>query len=269
MSKVILILSDGLRNDTAADQMGYLEHLVEASLATRRVVIAELPTMSRPLYETLHTGLPVSSHGITGNRVVRRSTVPNVFDLAVKHSMTTAASAHHWFSELYNRCPYDPATDREVDDSSLLIQHGRFYSDDATPDSEVIASGAMLVQKFAPDYTLIHLSGMDLVGETHGGGSSEYRRHASKQDALFAAHIPTWLRDGYVTLVTADHGVSDDAHHGGALVDVRHVPLYVIKPGVGGEGDTKQVVSQLGIAPSICSLLGVPVPESMVGARIA
>jgi predicted AlkP superfamily pyrophosphatase or phosphodiesterase len=93
MSKVILVLCDALRNDTAGQQMGYLEHLVEARLASRCTVIAELPTMSRPLYETLHTGVPSSQHGITNNRVVRRSKMPNVFELATQHGKTTAAAA--------------------------------------------------------------------------------------------------------------------------------------------------------------------------------
>jgi predicted AlkP superfamily pyrophosphatase or phosphodiesterase len=101
MNKVILVVCDALRDDTAAAQMGYLEHLVEAKQASRYTVRAELPTMSRPLYETLHTGLTSSQHGITHNREVRRSNQPNVFERAVQHGRTTAASAYCWFSELY------------------------------------------------------------------------------------------------------------------------------------------------------------------------
>jgi hypothetical protein len=33
-----------------------------------------------------------------------------------------------WFSELYDRAPYDPIDDREVDDPAFLIQHGRFHA---------------------------------------------------------------------------------------------------------------------------------------------
>src|SRR3972149_5658639 len=83
MNKMIMVVSDALRDGTAASQMGYLEHLVETKRASRYTVIAELPTMSRPLYETLHTGLGVSEHGITNTRVVRRSNVPHVFEEAV------------------------------------------------------------------------------------------------------------------------------------------------------------------------------------------
>ena len=56
MGEVIPGVSDALRVDGARQQMGYLQHLVEAGRATRYTVLAELPTMSRPLYETPHQG---------------------------------------------------------------------------------------------------------------------------------------------------------------------------------------------------------------------
>ena len=126
MSKVILILSDALRYDTAVAGMGFLRHLVEIRLASLYKVTGELPSMSRPMYETVHTGLPSSEHGIVANSIVRRSSKPNIFQSAVGAGKVTAAAAYYWFSELYNRAPYDRVNDREVDNPSLLIQHGRF-----------------------------------------------------------------------------------------------------------------------------------------------
>jgi predicted AlkP superfamily pyrophosphatase or phosphodiesterase len=123
LSKVILVLSDGLRFDTAAASMGYLGHLVEAKLASLYKVTGELPSMSRPMYETVHTGLTVSEHGIVSNLIVRPSTKPNVFRCARDAGKTTAAAAYYWFAELYNRAPFDRIDDRETDDDSLSIQH--------------------------------------------------------------------------------------------------------------------------------------------------
>ena len=263
MGRVILVVSDALRDDTAAQQMGYLQHLVEAERASRYTVIAEVPTMSRPLYETLHTGVPVSVHGVTNNLVVRRSTMPNVFDQAVAHGRTTAASAYWWFSELYNKVPYDPMADREVDDPARAIQHGRFYVEDNMPDREVFAAGATLVHKFQPDYVLIHPMGMDCLGEKHGADSREYRNNAIFQDMTLANLIPVWLERGYHVLVTADHGINNDHLHGGTLPDVRHVPLYLIPPDGKGRGDTRSQAAQLAIAPTVCRLLEVPIPGTM------
>lgn len=263
MGKVILIVSDALRDDTARAQMGYLEHLVEARRATRYSVIGELPTMSRPMYETLHTGVPVSVHGVTNNLVVRRSTMPNVFEEAVRAGRTTGASAYWWFSELYNRVPYDRVADREVDDPELGIQHGRFYMEDSMPDREVFAAGATIVHRFQPDYVLIHPMGMDYLGEAHGADSPEYRNNAIFQDMALAHLIPGWLELGYTVLVTGDHGINNDHLHGGTLPDVRQVPLYWIPADGKGSGDTGRQVSQLAIAPSLCGLLEITVPETM------
>ncbi len=263
MGKVLMVVSDALRDDTARHQMGYLQHLVEAGRATRYTVVAELPTMSRPLYETLHTGVPVSVHGVTNNLVVRRSTMPNVFEEAVRHGRTTGASAYGWFSELYNRAPYDRIADREVDDPALGIQHGRFYMEDNMPDREVFAAGGSIVHKYQPDYVLIHPMGMDYLGETYGSDSPEYRNNAIFQDMALANLIPGWLERGYTVLVTADHGINNDKLHGGTLPDVRHVPLYRIPPDGQGRGDTGDQVGQLSIAPTLCRLLEVPVPKTM------
>ncbi len=263
MNKVILILSDGLRYDTAVSSMGYLGHLVEAKLASLYKVKGELPSMSRPMYETTHTGLTASEHGIVSNLVVRRSTKPNVFQAAVQAGKATAAAAYYWFSELYNRAPYDKIMDREVDDASLLIQHGRFYTEDEYPDPDLFATAGMLVRRFEPDYLLIHPMGMDYAGETHGSDSAEYRAHAIHQDMWLAPYIAEWLERGYNILVTGDHGMNADGRHGGTTPDVREVPLFMIRPDVSGKGDTGEVVSQLQLAPTVCKLLGVPIPETM------
>lgn len=268
MSKVILVLSDGLRYDTAVAGMGYLGHLVEAKLASLYKVTGELPSMSRPMYETVHTGLPVSAHGIVSNLVVRTSTQPNLFRSAWEAGKTAAAAAYYWFSELYNRAPYDRIEDREVDDESLLIQHDRFYTQDGYPDIELFATAGMLVRRFSPDYLLVHPMGMDNTGGTYGANSSEYRNHAIRQDMWLSTYLAEWMERGYNILVTGDHGVNADGLHGGTTPDVREVPLYLIKPAATGKGDTHEVVSQLQIAPTICKLLEIEIPKTMKAAAL-
>ena len=266
--KVILIVSDGMSYDAAVNGMGYLMHLVERKLASLYKVIGELPTLSRPMYETIHTGTPVSEHGIVSNRIVRRSKMSNIFELAVQAGKTTAAAAYYWYSELYNHAPYDRIDDREVDDEALLIQHGRFYTPDEYPDIELFSTAGMLVRKYCPDYLLVHPSGMDYHGETFGSNSPAYRNTATRQDSLLANLILEWMEKGYTILFTGDHGVNADGMHGGTMPDVRHVPLFIIRPSITGEGDTNKTVSMLQIAPTICNLLSLPIPETMKAAPL-
>ena len=263
MSKVILILSDALRYDTAVANMGYLGHLLEVRQATLYKVRGELPSMSRPMYETLHTGVPSSEHGIVSNYVVRLSRLPNIFGLAQQAGKVTAAAAYSWFSELYNRAPYDPIEDGEVDNPDLPIQHGRFYTQDEYPDIDLFYTAARLVRRFQPDYLLIHPMGMDYTGEKFGADSSEYRNHAILQDVAIATILDEWLQAGYDILVTGDHGISTDHSHGGTTPDVRDVPLFIIRNSVPGQGNTGETLSQLQIAPTLCHLLGLLIPGTM------
>ena len=263
MNKVILILSDALRYDVAKDNMGFLGHLVEYKLASLYKVIGELPSVSRPMYETVHTGLPSSEHGIIANSIVRRSTKPNIFQSVAGAGKVTAAAAYYWFSELYNRAPCNRIDDKETDDESLNIQHGRFYTEDEYPYVEIIATAAHLIRKFAPDYLLLHPMGMDYHGETYGSDSSEYRNHAIQQDKWLAPYLMEWMERGYTIMVTGDHGINKDGAHGGTTPEQREVPLFWIQPNVKGRGDTGETISQLQIAPTVLKQLEIPIPETM------
>jgi predicted AlkP superfamily pyrophosphatase or phosphodiesterase len=268
MNKVILVLCDALRYDAAVAGMGFLGHLVEMKLASLYKVITELPSISRPMYETIHTGLPTSVHGIISNQVVRLSTKPNIFKLGREARKTTAAAAYFWYSELYNRAPYDPIEDCEVDDETLPIQHGRFYTQDEYPDIDLFATSGMLIRRFSPDYLLIHPMGMDNAGHIYGANSSEYRNHAIHQDSWLAQYLTEWMGIGYNILVSGDHGINADGMHGGTTSEVREVPFFLIRPGQAGIGDTGQVVSQLQIAPTICKLLDIEIPTTMKAAPV-
>jgi len=262
-SKVVFVLSDGLRYDAAIEGMGFLMHLVEQKYATLYKVIGELPTLSRPMYETIHTGVPVIEHGVVSNATSRLSKMPNIFQLAVQAGKTTAAVAYYWFAELYHRAPHDKIEDREIDDLSSPIQHGRFYTQDDYPDVECFATAAMLVRRYHPDYLLVHPSGMDWIGETLGSDTPEYRRMATRQDSLLANFIPEWLERGYTVLVGSDHGINANRSHGGTTADVREVPLFIVHPKRSGVGVVPSTISMLQIAPTICTLLGLALPDTM------
>jgi predicted AlkP superfamily pyrophosphatase or phosphodiesterase len=263
MSKVILVMSDALRYDVANANMGFIGHLVETKQATLYKIVGELPSMSRPMYETIHTGMVTSAHGIVANTIVRRSTQPNIFQSVVEAGRVTAAVAYYWVSELYNHAPFDWIEDKEVDDEKLLIQHGRFHRTDDYPDEESFASAAFLIRKFSPDYLLLHPVMMDYTGETYGSDSSQYRRQAIRQDVLLGPLVMEWRERGYTILITGDHGINSDGHHGGTTPEQREVPLFIIPPDGQAKGDTGKTVSHLNIAPTVLKLLSIPIPETM------
>lgn len=145
-NKVILVVLDGLNYQVARDCMGYLNGLLELSdlhekqgdslnmstqknklRATLYPMQCELPSMSRPLYECILTGVRPVESGIVNNQIVRLSNHESIFSLAKSQGKVTAAAAYHWVSELYNRAPFDAVRDRFTNDETMNIQHGCFY----------------------------------------------------------------------------------------------------------------------------------------------
>ncbi|MEL6136775.1 MAG: alkaline phosphatase family protein [Cyanobacteria bacterium J06626_23] len=261
-TRVLLLILDGLRCDVAQSLMGYLAHYLENNQASFYRVQAELPTLSRPLYEVLLTGTPVSVNGIGSNDVVRLSHQQSLFHLTQAAGLVTAAAAYSWFSELYNRVPFEPWRDRNQHSLDLPIQHGCFYWEDSYPDSHLLADAEMLRQAHAPDFMLVHPMGIDNAGHCYGADTPDYRGQVLATDSLLARYLPIWRDAGYTVLITADHGMNADGQHGGVLPNVRDVPLFcfgeAFVPGKYLEG-----ISQLAIAPLICHLLGIPPADAM------
>jgi bisphosphoglycerate-independent phosphoglycerate mutase (AlkP superfamily) len=46
------------------------------------------------------------------------------------------------------------------------------------------------------------------------------------------------------------------------------VPLYVLPPAGDGKGNTRETVSQLQLAPTMLTILGLPVPETMTASPL-
>ncbi|MEC0183189.1 alkaline phosphatase family protein [Paenibacillus peoriae] len=260
--KLIVVVLDGLRYEAAKRCMGYMEHLVEQGIMFSHKVRSELPSNSRPLYEVLLTGTPACKNGITANNITRLSREKSVFHLASENRMTTAAAAYHWVSELYNKTPFNPSSDRHQHNSDLPIQHGIFYYEDHYPDSHLLADAEYLRTAYDPDFLYIHSMNIDDIGHKYGGSSKEYSASVRNIDTLLAEMMPEWLQKDYWIIVTADHGMNDEGQHGGTTTNERFVPLYINSSMI-HETCGDQVLAQLGIAGLMCHCMGVTPSSSM------
>lgn len=253
-NKVILVVLDGLNLKVAQDCLGYLTGLVEHKMASQYSLYSELPSLSRPLYECILTGVTPVKSGIVHNHVTRNSHLESIFSLAKSQNKTTAAAAYHWVSELYNRSPYHPVRDRHTNDTSLNIQHGLFYHWDHYPDEALFLDGEYLRQQYDPDFLLIHPMNVDDAGHKFGLDSAEYRNSARHVDVILSDFLPQWINLGYQILITSDHGMNNDKSHGGSLKEEREVPLYLI----GDKFSHKACpIQQTELCGTVCELLGL------------
>lgn len=134
MKKVICIILDGLNAETAFRTMGFMEHLTEIGKAEKYTVKAQLPTVSRPLYEVLLTGVPVYEHEIFNNEIRHMSKEKSIFSIAAENGLVTAAAAYSWISELYSKTPFLPSHRYQLN-VDTPIKYGIFYFEDMYPDS--------------------------------------------------------------------------------------------------------------------------------------
>jgi predicted AlkP superfamily pyrophosphatase or phosphodiesterase len=260
--KLILIVLDGCRYDTAIEQMGVMNHFVEHQQATLIKVIAEMPSNSRPLYEVLGTGVPSYRNGILTNGHVRRSQEISLFDLVKQAGGKTGAAAYYWQSELFNEAPYDITRHRIQHDENKAIQHGIFYSEDGYPDSHVFADANYLIQTYTPNFMLIHSMNIDDIGHKFTADSREYAAAVNHVDTILGMCLPEWLQLGYQILVTADHGMDNKGLHGGSLAAHREVPFFIFSTKFPENSGIRQM-NQLEVAPLICNLLGIEASDKM------
>ncbi|MCY1403821.1 Type I phosphodiesterase / nucleotide pyrophosphatase [compost metagenome] len=260
-NNVILVLLDGLNYQVAQHTMGHLQAYVGAGRAALYKLECELPSLSRPLYECILTGVPPIVSGIVHNHVSRLSNQRSVFHYASAAGLSTAAAAYHWVSELYNRSPFLAARDRHTDDTALPIQHGHFYYADHYPDSHLFADAESLRLRHAPNFLLVHPMNIDDAGHKHGLDTPQYRNSARTADVILADYLHHWLDAGYQVLVTADHGMNNDRSHNGMLREEREVPLFVI--GNAFSLDSNAHPRQADLCGTICELLGVTHDKSV------
>jgi len=247
-NKVIMILCDGMRSDTAFKEFGYVNSLCNnCNIGVKTTSIVDNPSVSKTNYETLHTGVPSLIHGITSNLVQDKSKMErNVFRDLTKADKTTAVVGSSWFYDLYGKDKYLYIKHKELNnDNGEDITYGRFFSDDI-PDvvddsSEGLAHtfqiSEFLIYKYHPDYLLIHVMTPDDVGHANGIGKA-YCKAVSKIDSVLGATLPRWFDIGYDVIITSDHGMDANHNHGGSKCDEMRAPLYILsKKGWSINGD--------------------------------
>lgn len=262
MDKVILIVLDGLNYETARSRMGFMNHLVETGKAGFYKVVSQIPSHSRPLYETILSGTKPIDHGIVNNQINRLSKEESIFSIARESGLKTCAAAYYWVSELYNKTPFNYIDDRIQNNDKRNIQNGFFYFDDAYPDYHLFIDGEYLRRTYNPNFLFIHPMNIDLAGHLYSCDSKEYRNKAAEADSILSNFLPAWIKEGYHIIVTSDHGMNKDCSHGGIEDEERLVPMWTI-----GEKFTYErceEVSQLLVAPTICKILGIKPSKKMI-----
>lgn len=268
-SKLLLIILDGVPYRNWRRLMGNLEGWVQSGEARVWKMRAVLPSTSACCYASIHTGVSPQEHGIRSNEYRFRVDKPDLFSEITRAGGKTGAVTHSYWSEFFNRFPFDEVMDLEYDEADGPITHGRFHTmtgynhrNQMTPsDTDLFGTLTMLTKRFGIDYGILHTCTLDSMGHRYGHDCGEMDHAVYAIDAQLANFLPQWIADGYEVIVTADHGQTDRGHHGGREDEQQDFALYYFGKGDGPHPDT--LLDQLQLAPTILTRLGVPVPATM------
>ncbi|KIN64280.1 hypothetical protein Z946_3171 [Sulfitobacter noctilucicola] len=271
--KLLLIILDGVPYRNFRRLFGNLEGWVQSGTARVWKHRAVLPSISASCYASIHTGVSPQEHGCTGNGNVFRLTHEDVFAQTRKAGGITGAVAHSFWSEFFNRAPFDYVRDIEYDEpESATINHGRFHTmtgygmvNQMTPsDVDLFATLTNLCLKNGLNYGMLHTCTLDSMGHRFFHESQEMDHACAVMDEMLAPFIPQWLAAGYEVIVTADHGQDERGHHGGRGELQQETALYYFGDAEGPAEDT--VIDQLQLAPTILHRL-VAAPASTMKAK--
>jgi hypothetical protein len=252
--KVVIVLIDGLRVDTAANSslMPELERL--RNLGASATMISHPPSYSEPGYSTILTGAwPDINDGPVFN--LEYGEIPlisqeTIFSTSKAANLTTAISAYYWFEELVPQ--------EQVDQS--------FYTpgEDNEADRAVVNAALPWLIDSSINLLIIHIDQIDYAGHYEGGGVSVgWDEAATRSDQLLAKLAANINLSSTTLLVFSDHGHIDAGGHGGDDEITLKEPFVAAGLGIiPGQYDDIQMVD---LAPTIAILLGTSLPSSSEG----
>ena len=214
-AKLLLIILDGLPWRNWKPFMGNLEGWVQSGDARKWRMRSVLPSTSACCYASIHTGVSPQDPRHWLERVSQAGVAePDIFSEVTKAGGKTGAVTHSYWSEFFNRYPFDPVRDIEYDEPSGPITHGRFHTmtgyshtNAMTPsDVDLFATLTRLAERYAIDYGILHTCTVDSMGHRYGQDFVDMDNALYTLDSSLAGFLPRWLDAGYEVIVTADHG---------------------------------------------------------------
>lgn len=252
--RVVFILVDALRADTAADPqvMPFLSQLRQQGASA--AMHSRPPSYSAPGYSVLFTGAwPDVSDGPAFNLEyddIPTWTQDNLFSAAHRAGLNTAISAFNWFEKL---APQEAVS-------------AHFYTagEDRQADRQVVDAAKPWLQSGGYHLVLIHIDQVDYAGHHEGGPRDPRWNEAARRADDLIAEIAAALDLSQDTLVVlSDHGQIDRGGHGGTEAVVLTEPFILAGAGVrpGNYGDVQMV----DVAPTLAALLGANLPAASQG----
>ncbi|MBM3432351.1 MAG: 2,3-bisphosphoglycerate-independent phosphoglycerate mutase [Bacteroidetes bacterium] len=152
-------------------------------------------------------------------------------------------------------------------ESRIMIPSPKVATYDLQPEmsaKEVTTAILEEIKKAKTDFICLNYANADMVG--HTGVWQAAIRAVEAVDDCVAQVVQTGLQNGYTIFLTADHGNADYMINPDGSPNTAHtlnpVPFFIIDKEWNGTIDSGKLGD---IAPTILTLMGIPIPNEMTG----
>jgi hypothetical protein len=240
--RVVLLVIDGL-GEPHSHQLPALETLRRVGVST--VASSHLPSLSRPNYVSILTGVPPENSGVRSNDYGWEVPLDSLLHRVLASGRQTAF-----------------ATDRSPGFGAMFAH--QLSEGVTTPWSGGLSRAGLLALDRRYPLVVLIPGAVDNAGHRHGGASNEYRAAALAIDRQLGDLLGELDLTRDTIVVTSDHGHTARGGHGGAEPEVMQVPLVMAGAGIRA-GASLRGARLIDLAPTLAALLGTATPRHALG----
>ena len=247
--QLILIIIDGLSYQDSG-RLSSLNEFKNKSVYSKIEILP--PTLSITSWMTYMTGAPPEVHGFISPAGDKLKYAPceNILSSAKSRTFKTAVFGHEDWKKAFD----------EYADISYYAQFNGNNTNIIEIDSHIMSNAISHIRHQKPEFAIIHLPGLDKTSHMFGREGHEFKVHLQKLDDILKTFLNSSLVNGRYVIITSDHGHIRKGGHGGGEPVVTGVPFMLAGPEVINQNIKFMQINQTDICPTICSLLGIPVP---------
>lgn len=286
-NKVLVVVLDGLRYDYTNINNAMREFLNSPSVMPHSKLLkvrAQLPSMSVPNWMTILTGAPPESTGVLGNLLTPETNFDSIFREASNFGLQRGLTGSPWFSGIIkSTLPFLGG-----DGTIATTLGGRGDSSDTADYARAEVMKQALTSPLDYRLFLAHYSDIDIQGHCCGV-DKEWNVEDSYQGAVtnktkILSDLVQWIDNDTVVFVIADHGHVMRGGHGGIDPKLTEIPLIIYKKDSNFRNrsftgprfeeymsseiphhEVLQLYNNTDLAPTVCAILGIPVPRQNQG----
>ena len=157
-----------------------------------------------------------------------------------------------------------------LEDCTFVPSNREVQNFDEMPEMSASEVADTLVEKLRAGtypFVLGNFANVDVVG--HMENEAAVATAIKVVDTHAGIVVEEARKQGYVTLITADHGTVEKRQYPDGTIDTGHsdslVPFLVIPPDDSAPVELRSGSSLVDVAPTVLDILGIPLPEEMTG----